>query len=379
MKVSYYAGGIGKSETFTYQLILGLKDIFDLQVLTDSDPFYTDGYSFKQVKDGLHPKIVHYANYFFGVRGKKLIFNFRRRKAFKLCLSHLKNTDAIYIEYGTNAVRLLPLLKELGKPFVVHFHGYDITSELSMPYYKLALNNLFKLEQSKFIAASHHIKRLLIINGCPSEKIEVIRLGVALPDNVTVLPLEEKEIDFVFIGRLTPKKCPQALIRAFNIVRNKLPTVNLHIVGDGELLSECKQLVKQLGLEESVVFYGGLSHEKAMDILCRAKIYVQHSVTSLKGDQEGFAISLSEAAKLRIPVVSTLHNGIPENVLDNKTGFLVREYDFETMGEKMLELIQNPELMKQMGDNAYEYITDLCQEKVRSKSIANLIKNLPKR
>lgn len=81
-------------------------------------------------------------------------------------------------------------------------------------------------------------------------------------------------------------------------------------------------------------------------------------MTARSGDQEGFGISLAEAAALELPVVSTLHNGIPEQVINGETGFLVREHDYEAMAERLVHLLGTPDKAEKMGMAGSENIEE---------------------
>jgi glycosyltransferase involved in cell wall biosynthesis len=76
---------------------------------------------------------------------------------------------------------------------------------------------------------------------------------------------------------------------------------------------------------------------------------VQHSVTAKDGDEEGLPVAIIEAAASGLPIVATNHSGIPEIVIDGVNGFLVEEHDFESMGKKIADLAEQPELWVQMG------------------------------
>ncbi|RCW90259.1 glycosyltransferase [Winogradskyella arenosi] len=373
MKVLYYVGGISISETFILELAKRLNTLTDLSLVSETELFYKDELACQILSNKIPFRLDYYLNYFLESRGKKINHNIKQKMASKKVKPFLDNCDTVYIEYGTNAVRILPALIASKKPFTVHFHGYDITSQLNDNSYKKDLQKLFKYV-SYVIAASHHIKRLLVLNGCPEHKIKVIRLGVTMP-KIELKEFTNKAIDFISIGRLTSKKNPLALIEAFNLVLKKFPKSNLNLVGNGPLYSDCLARIKTLGIADCVKMNGAIKHTDAMKLLTDAKIYVQHSVTSNNGDQEGFAISLAEAALLEIPVVSTLHNGIPENVIDGETGYLVREFDYETMAEKMMCLLSNPDLAIRMGKQGKTHIESICNSEERAEKILNLLKN----
>jgi len=373
MKILYFSTTIAISETFIYELSKGLSIKNDVTHCVTEEPFYKKEINYKLINFEISQKAIFYLSYILESRGHKILYKLRQKKACKKMQAEIAKSDVVYIDYGTNAARILPTLIELKKPFVVHFHGFDITSELKNASYKKDLIKIFE-KASFIIAASHHIKRLLIINGCDSSKVKVVRLGLNSRGKNLDLTWDKKEIDFVFVGRLTPKKNPIALIYSFYQCYLKHPNSNMHIVGGGSLLKECKELCIKLGIEKNVIFRGALENDAVLEILNHSKIYVQHSVTPITGDQEGFAISIAEASSLGLPVVSTFHNGIPENVIHKKSGILVKEYDYEAMGEKMLYLINHPEIASEMGKYGRKHILELCSNENRIVEIEDLLK-----
>jgi glycosyltransferase involved in cell wall biosynthesis len=370
MKLLYFAGGISISETFIYELVLGLSKKIDVNLVLANEPFYKKDIKYQVENIKVSKRISKKLNYYLETRGKKIVYNWQQKKASRVLNTHIQNADVVYVDYGTNAVKILPALIQNKKPFIVHFHGYDITSELNFSEYKKSLLTLFE-HASAIVTASYHIKRMVVLAGGDEEKIHVVRLGVFIDEKNNVT---DKEIDFISIGRLTPKKNPLASILAFSKVLKKHTSTNYHIIGEGPLYKECKALVAKLGIQNNVVFQGSLPHNQVLEYLQKARVYIQHSVTAPNGDQEGFAISLAEAALFKIPVVSTLHNGIPENVIDGETGFLVREFDYESMADKMCYLYENPDFATKMGEKGREHILNLCNKDRRVEQLESIIK-----
>jgi glycosyltransferase involved in cell wall biosynthesis len=377
MKILSISNSISISETFIYKLSKGLSLNNDVLQIVNDPPFYKEGINFTVVNFEIKETLSGFLSYVLESRGKKILYNLRKRKASNKLIEYIKSSEVVYIDYGTNAARILPILIKLKKPFVVHFHGYDITSELNDRSYKSDLSNILE-HANAVITASKHIKRLVVLNGCEESKVHVIRYGINVPNELDILDWKERKNDFIFVGRLTLKKNPIALILAFNLAWKKNSHINLHIVGDGPLKMECIKLCKKLNIEDYVKFHGALSNDLAIDLVKNSKVYVQHSVTPITGDQEGFAISLAEAASYKLPVVSTIHNGIPENVIDGITGLLVKEYDYEAMGEKMSYLINNSEIAIEMGGEGHEHIKSLCSNERRIEEVSMLLTNIVK-
>ena len=100
------------------------------------------------------------------------------------------------------------------------------------------------------------------------------------------------------------------------------------------------------------------------------------SVTADDGDKEGQALVLQEAGACGLPVLSTLHNGIPEGVLDGKSGFLVPEKNVDALAERLLFLVDNPQLWPGMGKCGREYVEKKYDIKILNEKLVRLYNRL---
>ena len=206
-----------------------------------------------------------------------------------------------------------------------------------------------------------------------AEKCQVVRLaldGERIKRDVNIKKTQQPS--FVHFGRLTEKKHPIATFEAFRQVVQSIPNASLIFIGDGPLRSELERRIAEFGLGEQVQCLGVMEQAKALAEVQRHWVFVQHSVTSKSGDQEGFALSPAEAALMEMPVVSTMHNGIPEHVIDGETGYLVNEFDYETMAERMIELAANSDLRTEMGEAGRANVLGLCNPGERFEALLKL-------
>lgn len=383
MKIAYLISNLGLvSETFISDLITGLAEQEKVLVLcNDLTPQSSSGhYAVEEVRflslTSLSDRLQYHVNTFWGEATVARNYQIRLNHAYRTLIPVLQDhqPNVAYIDYGTVAVLARAALKTLNIPFAVHFHGADITSALNDKVYRQELTYLFE-DASALIVTSHHIKRLLILEGAPAEKVHVVRLGVNLEEHAPLAWDERRQHppSIVFLGRLTPKKNPIALLEAFARVKQQVPDAQLSIIGDGPEMSRVQQRLERLGLQDTVKLYGALPRYEALAIVNRHWVFAQHSVTAPSGDQEGFGMSLAEAAALGLPVVSTLHNGIPEQVIHGETGFLVREFDYETMSDYMTKLLLNIDLAVEMGMRSYSNINRLCVASQRVKKIGQIL------
>ena len=267
------------------------------------------------------------------------------------CLKYLlkkKKINCVLAEYGTTAADSLRVIQSLNLPLVVHFHGYDASDRNFLLRYKEKYIEVFKY--AKFIiSVSKKMTADLIALGCPENKIILNTYGPNI-DFYNITPSFNTK-QFVAIGRFVDKKAPHLTIRAFSKVAKQHPDATLVFGGEGDLLNACKDLVKVLGIQNQVSFLGKLSKLQIMQLFSTSIAFVQHSITPENGDSEGTPVAVLEANAAGLPVIATRHAGIPDVIEHGKTGFLVEELDVEGMANYMIQLYDNPEKARQMGQS----------------------------
>jgi glycosyltransferase involved in cell wall biosynthesis len=262
--------------------------------------------------------------------------------------------DVVLVEYGSHAHFVLDSIRKAGLPLVVHFHGYDASVREVVE----AHNNYHDVFQyaTKIIAVSRKMEEMLMEIGCPKEKL-IYNVYGPQPGFLEVRPTFEKK-QFIAIGRFTDKKAPYYTILAFHKAVEKHPEAKLIMAGDGQLLNTCKNLVKHLGIESRVEFTGVITPAKYQEILSESLAFVQHSITAENGDMEGTPLAILEASAAGLPVISTYHAGIPDVIIDNKTGLLCNEHDVDSMSANIISLLDNHSFAKELGTAGKKNIQD---------------------
>jgi glycosyltransferase involved in cell wall biosynthesis len=278
----------------------------------------------------------------------------------------------VLAEYGTVGARILPVCKELNLPLIVHFHGYDASVYDVLEKYK-NYKNVFEYA-TKIIAVSKAMEAQLLSIGCPKEKLVLNTYG---PNNEfhKLTPTMEDEL-FVGIGRFTDKKAPYYTILAFKEVVKEFPNAKLMIGGNGVLMNTCENLIKLYGLEKNIDLLGVITPETYRNYLLKARAFVQHSITASNGDMEGTPLAVLEASSAGIPVISTIHAGIPDVIIDGKTGLLVNEHDVTGMTKKMLMLLTNKKLAIEMGHAGKKNISEHFSMQKHINTLNELINNI---
>lgn len=271
---------------------------------------------------------------------------------------------ATLIQYGTTATSYAGLLQTLGQPYAIHFHGHDLSQAVRDPRYARKIIRAGRGAKALIVVAEY-MREWLVDNGIDAAKVHRVPYGVPmqlfrpkeLGESTGDATGESRSVEFLMVGRLTQKKAPELTIRAFAETHRQHPNSTLRIIGDGDLLSQCQQLVGELAINDSVHFMGSRSTDEVRDAMRNASVFVQHSVTSPTGDREGWPVAIAEAAGSGLPIISTRHASIPEQVLDGETGLLCDEHDLEAMTQNMKQLAGDAGLREQFGRRSREHIS----------------------
>jgi len=406
MKIAFIVSGFPTlSETFILNQITGLLDMgHDVEIFAQFNP--KDKKVHSDVEKYRLMERVHYTSIPYNKvkRILKAIFliikNFHKaplkilkslnvfkygKMALSLKLLYLlipfldKRFDIIHCHFGPNGIiGVYP--KEIGIPgkYATSFHGHDVNS-----YPKIMGENVYNVlfkNGDLFTANTNFTKQQVVKIGCDEKKIIILPVGLRVEKfKFSTRKIQsEKPIKILTVGRLVEKKGYEYAIRAIVKIVAKHENIFYMIAGDGPLRDELESLVSELGARNYVKFMGAVEEDEVLNLYQQAHIFVLPSVTASNGDREGQALVLQEAQAMGLPVVSTLHNGIPEGVLDGKSGFLVPEKDVDALADKLEYLIEHPELWPEMGMYGRKFVEERYNIKKLNQQLVEIYQNLIK-
>ena len=241
----------------------------------------------------------------------------------------------------------------LGIPAVLYFHEYRWSLSRLNP-----LRTWIDLHlPDRFIAVSRAVKELLVQEGVPSTKIEIVHNGVLVRNSEIgreSLELRHKwsgtsdATILGLIGVIDPRKDLMTAIEAVSIVSSHGMPLKLIILGEtidregNQYLEKVKQRIEELDLAELVIFEGFQPDVtpwlKSFDVLVVAS------------RDESFCLVAAEAMMMSKPVVATRVGGLPEVVLDGETGLLVDPGSPDALAGAIQKLMDSPSLRKEMGN-----------------------------
>jgi len=238
--------------------------------------------------------------------------------------------NLIHAHFASGGQTAIPLARALGVPLVVTLHGADVTIRGASARYKPVIE-----AAARFICVSDYIRHRALQAGFPAEKLVLHYIGI---DRALYAPVAARpETGVIFVGRLVEKKGCKYLLRAMRIVQRTHPECALTVIGDGAMRNELEELARFLNLNCS--FLGTQASSVVRQRMSQSRVVCVPSVTAANGDSEGLPTVLAEAQAMGLPVVSTMHAGIPEMVDSGATGFLLPERDYKGMAEALLTLL----------------------------------------
>jgi len=283
--------------------------------------------------------------------------------------------DLVHAYYGHKAITYLPMLREWGGPWVVSFHGVDVSTKLHEKGEETTgtLQDVFA-EAELVMARSESLLVRLKDLGCPEDKLRLNRTPIPM-DHLTAIvrtPPANGEWRIVQACRLIPKKGILTAIKAMEKVIAVWPQAQFLICGTGPQEAKLRESIEQRGLGENIKLLGWLSQEQLLEVYNAAHLFLHPSEVTKDSDQEGVPNSMLEAMATGLPVVATQHGGIPEAVTHETDGLLVPEKNPDALAEALLKLLGTPPMLADMSKHAASSVRQRFEARLQIQALEDV-------
>jgi colanic acid/amylovoran biosynthesis glycosyltransferase len=254
----------------------------------------------------------------------------------------------IHFEFGPLARGQTYLKDLLDSRVVVSFRGADLNfAQLDDPgYYR----EIWEKADAVHVLGSDLWARALR-RGCPPEKPHVLISPAIDTDkfapgrrDVSAVGTAERPLRILSVGRLVWKKGHEYGLRAMKLLQDRGLQFECRIVGYGDYADGIDLARRELGLEHVVHLLGGVPPAEVLSHMAWADVLLHAAVS------EGFCNAVMEAQAMELPVVCTDADGLPENVADGETGFVVPRRDAWALASKLALVAGDPALRRRLGD-----------------------------
>ena len=212
----------------------------------------------------------------------------------------------------------------------------------------------------RVVAISQQLKNDLMVKGIKEEKIFIVPNGVDTqlfsprlkkPELIRKYGLVGTTV-FGFIGSIRKIEGLGLFLKRFNELFQKNGNIRVMYIGDGEEeVKELKSIVRQNGLEDKVIFTGRVAHDQILDYYAVIDIFLYPRI-NCKVNQKVTPLKPLEAMAMGKAVVASDVGGLKELVVDEKTGLLFRADDGAHLIQRCRDLLEHPELIHKLGDQA---------------------------
>jgi glycosyltransferase involved in cell wall biosynthesis len=282
----------------------------------------------------------------------------------------IKKKKVSLIHVNTNIISGIPVIiasKVYGIPCICHIRQ---TREL------IKRERIFARWLDKFIVLNTKAYEIYK-KDIPEEKICIIYDGIGL-DNFREVQSDSfrREVNLDsspvigLVGRIVRGKGHREFALSVKEVLKIKPDIKFAIVGDtkggdDKYYKEVKELVERENLKKDIIFTGWRNDIE--DVIGSFDILVQPATSP-----EGFGLTVIEAMALRKPVIATNVPGPSDIIVDGETGFLVPPGDIKVMAERIIYLLDNPQVAKRMGEAGRKRVEQLFNIQDTVKKIQEL-------
>lgn len=249
---------------------------------------------------------------------------------------------------------------------IVLTHGNDFLANMRKINHYINTTHLYNID--KIILSNENIRRIFLklYPTLNSKKLDIVPYALILEDYKIKASKEELRKKFnypsnkfilISIGRLVLRKNFQSVIKAINLLKDH-PIINdllYIIIGDGPIREDLIKLINKNNLENNIQLIGEISNELRNENLKLADVFIMTSYYDKKYKSiEGFGIVFLEANFYKLPTIGSYSGGIPRAIDNDKSGFLLKSYDIIGLKNKIMQLYEDKNLRKTLGEYGYK-------------------------
>lgn len=270
-----------------------------------------------------------------------------------------KQKSIIICDGPGSALRVIKTNKDLlHKIYVVHSNHFATPHNYGSEIKVNHLNLLNNIKESEAIVLLTRRQEVDIIKQFGNYNNTFV-IPHYIEDEMVAKTSKKNQV--VMIARYHPEKGIDSAIRAFSEVIKEIPQAKLDIYGDGAQKNALKKLIDELNLQDHVQLKGYANKVN--------EVFSEASISLLTSKYEGFGLVILESMINKTPVISYDVNYGPADVIDHgENGYLVVDKDEEDLASKIIYLLRNQQVSREMGENGRkkvlsEYSSDIFYKK----------------
>jgi glycosyltransferase involved in cell wall biosynthesis len=292
-------------------------------------------------------------------QAKKLYANRFRAEDFDVVVDEINTRPFFAPKFVDNGERVVAFIHQLAREYWFYETPFPVSH---IGYYYLEYKWLKGYVDVPTITVSDSTRRDLVDLGF--KRVFLITEGLNFEPLNTLDEKPTKPV-VVYAGRLKRAKRPDHAVRAFKIVKAKVPEAELWVLGDGPFRKNLQKMAC-----EGVRFFGWLPNIERRGLMGKSGVLVNPGV------REGWGLNVVEANALGMPCVAYDVTGLRDSVKDGVTGLLVKSGDVEALADAIIRVLQDDGLRCRLGENALKYAKQFSWDRTAEefmKALENII------
>jgi len=270
--------------------------------------------------------------------------------------------DWIHFSFSTNAIDRENVASAIGAKLAISFRGYDIGI---YPYQNPNCYNILWKKIDRVHTISDDLYNRAIKLGLDSN-IECYKINPAINLEKFISSKNneiQSPIRILTVGRLNWKKGYEYTLEALGLLKKYNIQFEYRIIGEGNYQAAIEFAIKQLNLEENIIVKKSMPQSDIIKEMEWANIYIQSSI------QEGFCNAVLEAQSMGLLCIVSDADGLTENIIDKKSGWVVEKRNSRMITNSIIELIN-------MSKSEREKIINFAKERIQKQFNLNNHKDL---
>jgi len=339
---------MGGAEVFTYELAKRLvASGHDVTLFTSK----FSGCKNEETIEGI--KIVRAGGRFTVYRQAKRFYSkCHSKEGFDVIIDEINTEPFFAPKFAKNGEKVVALIHQLAREFWFYETPFPISY---VGYHYLENRWLKQYVDVPTITVSESTRKDLTTLGY--KHVDIVSEGLNF-EPLQDLPKKSPKPIVAFSGRLKRAKRPDHAIKAFAMVKAKIPDAELWVFGEGPF----KQTLEQIA-GSGVRFFGNLNTPERRDLLSKSWVLM------VPGLREGWGLNIIEANALGIPVVAYNVPGLCDSVRNNETGLLAESGNVEDLAKKTVSVLSDSLLRERLSLTSLDYSKQFSWDKTAEEFI----------
>jgi len=268
------------------------------------------------------------------------------KEGYDVVVDEINTRPFLTPKFVNNGEKIVALIHQLAREYWFYETPFPISY---IGYYLLEKRWLKNYVDIPTVTVSESTRQDLLDLGF--KEVFVVPEGLNFKP-LSEVPEKESYPVVAYVGRLKRTKRPDHAVKAFRVVKDRIPEAGLWIIGDGYFRKDLERMAA-----DGVKFFSDLSNEERRELLKRAWVLVNPSV------REGFGLNVVEANALGVPCVAYDVSGLRDSIKNGETGLLVKSGDAQALAEGLFKVLEDEELRGRLSKNALEYSRSFSWDK----------------